>query len=403
MAGIMFPAYQKFYSAVSNLERFCVENCFFDNISCLDNFLSEYRNITFVLQKSIAHTDKKEIYIKNRDKYLEGCHWFVKKRNEVIKEKPFELEKHIDITKYYPDDKLQITYQRFTVESDETIEKLLNEVKEYINESTVEVFFSVVIKYYEKDNEDELFEKIIPGISIMSKFLKIMYDEIGEDCSLSKDLMNKTDKLVVKILSSNLKFSLDYIYYPEREEFERGTQMQMIIPGITNQDNFPLSKFLANPKLKGYGDLFEKFMILNLCIGKADLMPTFILIYRNNKVSLESFNSDIKTTFYRKINEVAALIKKGTVKEVIYMLTYTTVDFSQTNLVLSSKERIDSSLFDTLVFIRMNEKVQEECSFDGRKINDMSYIRSNIKNCRKKELYYGINNMRPILKAFKKL
>lgn len=80
MAGIMFPAYQKFYSALSNLERFCVENCFFDNVSCLDNFLSEYRNITFVLQKSIAHTDKKEFYSKNRDKYLKGCKWFVDKK-----------------------------------------------------------------------------------------------------------------------------------------------------------------------------------------------------------------------------------------------------------------------------------------------------------------------------------
>lgn len=54
MPGLLYPAYQKFYSAISCLERFRKEQDFFENISCLDTFFSEYRSITLVMQKSLT-------------------------------------------------------------------------------------------------------------------------------------------------------------------------------------------------------------------------------------------------------------------------------------------------------------------------------------------------------------
>lgn len=55
MPGILFPAYQKFYSAVSCLERFDKEQNFFDNISSLDNFFAEYtvRQVCFMSLYSV--------------------------------------------------------------------------------------------------------------------------------------------------------------------------------------------------------------------------------------------------------------------------------------------------------------------------------------------------------------
>lgn len=70
MPGILYAAYQKFYSALNCLERFDKEKDFFENISNLDGFFSEFRNITFVLQKAVAHTEYAPLYEKNRDKYL---------------------------------------------------------------------------------------------------------------------------------------------------------------------------------------------------------------------------------------------------------------------------------------------------------------------------------------------
>lgn len=82
MPGLLLSAYQKLYSALSNLERFDKEANFFDNISAIDNFFNEYRNITFVMQASLKHTDFFGAYERNRDLYLTD-HWFVEKRNET--------------------------------------------------------------------------------------------------------------------------------------------------------------------------------------------------------------------------------------------------------------------------------------------------------------------------------
>ena len=84
MPGLLFSAYQKFYSALSHLERFDKESNFFDNISAIDSFFNEYRNVTFVMQESLSHTEFFSAYEKNRDLFLTD-HWFVKKRNETIK------------------------------------------------------------------------------------------------------------------------------------------------------------------------------------------------------------------------------------------------------------------------------------------------------------------------------
>lgn len=89
--NLLYPAFQKFYSALNSLNRFSKEKNFFDNISSLDTFFSEFRNVTFVLQKSLANTQYISVYEKNRDKYLSEFRWFVEKRNEITKEHPFRL------------------------------------------------------------------------------------------------------------------------------------------------------------------------------------------------------------------------------------------------------------------------------------------------------------------------
>ena len=95
---LLYPAFQKFYSALSSLERFHKEKSFFENISSLDTFFSEFRNVTFVLQKSLAHTDYMRLYEDLREKYFSELKWFVETRNETTKQHPFELIKKIKIT-----------------------------------------------------------------------------------------------------------------------------------------------------------------------------------------------------------------------------------------------------------------------------------------------------------------
>lgn len=54
-------ALQKFYSAFENLKNFSINNDIVDNISAIDCFFSEFRNITFVLQKDFSDKNVKNI------------------------------------------------------------------------------------------------------------------------------------------------------------------------------------------------------------------------------------------------------------------------------------------------------------------------------------------------------
>ena len=115
--GLLYPALHKFYSALNSLEKFEKGTNFFDNISYLDNFFSEYRNITFVLQKSLANTLFMSSYKKLRDQYLvnDVGKWFIEKRNEVLKQQPFNLEKRIVISIYSSQNSLSLPELIFTI------------------------------------------------------------------------------------------------------------------------------------------------------------------------------------------------------------------------------------------------------------------------------------------------
>ena len=84
---LLLPAYQKLYAALANLERFNKGQDLYDNITCIDGFLSEFRNVTFVLQKSLAHTDYVSEYEALRDKYLKNaqCLWLLKNGMRYLK------------------------------------------------------------------------------------------------------------------------------------------------------------------------------------------------------------------------------------------------------------------------------------------------------------------------------
>ncbi|MEG0077449.1 MAG: hypothetical protein RR700_06375 [Anaerorhabdus sp.] len=92
----IYNSWQKFYSSLSHLERFSKDNDFFSNVSNLDSFFSEFRNVTFVLQKSLSNSPYIELYKNYRDMYLTD-RWFVLKRNEITKEAPFPLKGELDI------------------------------------------------------------------------------------------------------------------------------------------------------------------------------------------------------------------------------------------------------------------------------------------------------------------
>ena len=157
---ILSPALQKYYSALKSLSDFGFGDSFFDDVSSLDTFFSEFRNITFVIQKGLKTEKNKKTYEDLRDTLLSGdtLKWFVETRNKTTKQKPFSLKKELIVDLYLPQGITRLTHKNLTVDFDDTFDKALESIKSiFINKlGLVEIFFSVKIRFIENDSEVEL-------------------------------------------------------------------------------------------------------------------------------------------------------------------------------------------------------------------------------------------------------
>lgn len=191
--------------------------------------MSEYRNVTFVIQKSLAHTNLLSIYEETRDEFLSGDlgKWFVGKRNEVLKEHPFKLQKVVKVTIYDSLSTLKITSQKFTAEDDADYSSLIEDVRLLLKDNgRIETSFSVEFIYKEFESEANLFDKLLPGVSNIYKFLCALNQKIGDNSKLFHDIMNKVGKLnILKVNRTDL-FVEDYVYYSSNDNFERGSRIE---------------------------------------------------------------------------------------------------------------------------------------------------------------------------------
>lgn len=158
MPGLLYPAYQKLYSAVQNLKRFSKENSFFDNISSLDSFFSEYRSTTLVLQESLAHTPYLDLYKKHSDGIWDP--FFNAQRVKTIHQHPSEYKKSVDITVYLPNKKASVISKEYTIENDVPLNILIDSLKSFfLSIDPVEVFFSAGFCFIELDSGSNLWGK----------------------------------------------------------------------------------------------------------------------------------------------------------------------------------------------------------------------------------------------------
>lgn len=399
--GLLFPAYQKLYSALNNLEKFEKGSNFFDNISYLDNFISEYRNVTFMIQKSLAHTDYLSIYEKNRDQYLKNdvCKWFIDKRNEVLKEQPFELEKKIRIVIYTNKENLVLPELTFTIENDVEYSSLIDSMKEYFGSlKLVEVMFSAEFSFFEKGQTIELYDNIISGINNMKLFMQAMKMELNENCILSEQLETKIKALNFHRLPKNMLLTDDYVYYSRKESFEKAARAEIYL-GDTKS---PITKFVK--MIPDSKDLFDNFIIMHLVTFnlQKQLMPTCLIVYNDEKMKFISFESTIKTTTYRKLYEIANQIETENIKEVYYVGEMYVYPNNEDILNLESSERINYKSSESLIFFKSSQDlVTKSYSFDSDKVYDPKYVGFILGGSQN-----TINNlafMMPVINEFKKL
>ena len=302
MGDLLLPAYQKLYAALQSLERFSKGQDLFENIACIDSFLSEFRNVTFVLQKSLAHTEYISEYYVLRDKYLKNddCSWLVDKRNQVTKENPFNLEKSFVLTLYLPNGAGVFPTDPYTIEDEEDYSSIIEMVKRVIEGiPSIEVFFSVEFVYREIGSE--MLEELNQTID-------------GEVSKTRETVLEKINDFHFHRAPKDFWFIDDYVFYRKDHVFEKGTRCEMIMPynpessykvlcnmvGIKNEGNYVEETFRA----------FELMHIATFTMQKK-LMPTIMTLKNDGTVAIVSYDASIKTTTYRKINEIAREIRNG--------------------------------------------------------------------------------------------
>lgn len=408
MPGLLYPAYQKLYSALSSLERFNKETNFFDNISAIDSFFTEYRNITFVMQSSLKHTNYFDTYMRNRDKYLTD-HWFVDKRNETIKQKPFDLVKEIKITLYLPFGGFHISQKNYSVENDVPLDTIVSDLKEMLSHvDEFEVCFSVSFSFHEAGSDVDLIDRIMQGITSMKKFMEAMEHDIGEECALCHQLKEKIGKIHIADIPKDFLLVNDYTYYPDKDIFDRAERSSAIISldGEKVARRLPLSSITQSKYFNYDGTAFGNFTLMHAMLRAItpglDIMPAIMVVYSDNTYDLDAFAADMKTTMYRKISDVTQLVKQQDVTEVCYEGLYSSVPIQQ-DTPRTSRERIQQSTSDFLVCASIDKELNEkEYCFDGKAMEHMEYVACVMNNGFKNKLDISATNLFPIWYAFKR-
>ena len=405
MTSLLYPAYQKYYSALRSLQAFSAESSFFDNIASLDGFFSEYRSVTLVLQASLAHTQYKEVYERFPKESWDP--FFNEQRVKSVHRHPIEFSKTIKIDLYYPDGSADLVEKKFSVDDDKLLSEQMNEMRRTFEQfGSTEVFFSARFSFTEKDSGQDIWDKLVDGLFMMKRFMDYVYSEIGEKCPICEELRKKIDLIDPTHLPEDFVSVIDYVYYPKTGEFERADRSAVVL-GLENGriERMPIKQFgsmlIFGPQLS----LFEKFVMVHLPIASGKLMPAIMTVYDDDTFSFDVFGSSIKTTFYRKINEKAKEIIGGTVREVFLMIVYVFINVGAADAAeMTAPERARAASGECLSFFRLGADLRNiELNFDLRRVHEPEYILSKLNKGMSNAAMIGNRNMIPIINAFKSL
>ena len=245
--SLLLPALQKFYNALRNINQFSSDNSFYDNIGCIDNFLSEYRSVTLALQTSLGGNNN-PLYLKNLNEILlkdeNVSKWLNAQRVEVVHKHPFKLKKILRLVIYDAADSAVLRKYEQTTEHEEPIGDYFEDIRKTFSSIRVaDIYFSAQYLFANADDEKEvnIFNFIDKGILAMWHFLHAMKVDINDDNDETKMLMEKIDSIVSKLPHKRMLDELDYCYYKSSDCFERAEGYTLILP----ENRFPVD-FLMN-------------------------------------------------------------------------------------------------------------------------------------------------------------
>ncbi len=323
---LMCSSYQKLYSALKSLENFNNNQEFCDMVSSLDTFFSELRNITFVLQKNIAHTEYNDIYSILCEQFLKNdtkMTWFVDKRNETTKENSFNLTKQVIVDVYEYGIANTILEDTYTFDNWENAKMLEQEIKSKLKNKLKVPEWYLSVKFIFKENQQEIniMDRIKYGINKFCDFLMEFENHIKNNfsckhCNYLKGKIKEIFLLIIAEFDLNVK---DFEYHSETNSLVYqgfidilGIDKLKSIPFLDMDVRLPINNDnLLFYQSKSMIDNFKNFINLHsimYMMQKKHLIPIFLIFYNDNTISMKHCLAQSKSTYYRKINEIAKQI-----------------------------------------------------------------------------------------------
>jgi len=406
---ITYPVLQKYYNALKQLDDLNIESNLFESISKVDAFFSEFRSITFVMQKAFNTPELKKYYEEKRDIYFSGdeMRWFVSQRNIVQKEEPFKLEKNIRVDVYHSGGGITLTDDRMTIDNEKNLDEVFEELKTVLAkiEKFADVYFTVILSFRENGQEVDIYEKLKKGIIVMNDFISVVLTDYPCSYKSCQELRKRANDLLTRVIYKDISFIWDCSL--ENGEIVVG---QIVETYMGMNDGIPMAFHEIRTPLKGgfYDSengcevtIFQKFASSHVFIyktSKSEIMPVFMIIYEDDTFSISPFVATSKATFYRMVSRVAKNVREKGGKAVFYAGEFYTYPI----------EKIVEIQKPYLERIQMSEKVVYSCvmiskqfsqilsiDIDVSRIDDLEYVRDCILNPQATDNSY-INWLAPI-------
>lgn len=402
-------SYQKFYSSLLSLKEFIDSKDFFVMVSSLDKFFSEYRNITFVLQKSISGLDYDNMYEQLNKKYIINNEnkWLKDKRNEVLKEEPFNLQKIIFVNVYLWGKSNNIIKNKYSFENWDDAEELTNQIKKKLKfYNSPEIYLSVQIIFKEKNKEIDIMEYIQLGINNMLSFLEEFELERDANCDNCEKLKSRIFELIGNIKFQNKMFERDYEYIPRTNVLEEKSIMEVM--GKIGTSILDLSERRMAVKenfffkdIDTLDKMFEKFIAMHTLIyamQKRYIMPAIFVFYNDDTFSVDSFLAESKSTIYRKINNIASKIERDSIIAVFVVWESYFMNVNNINMNDTYENRVKNSE-TKLCFYYIDKRLNEKSTMiDSKLIQDddnlHKVVRQAISNISNDMKWYLFSSLR---------
>ena len=410
----MYPALQKFYNALKHLKQFETDNSFFDNIGCIDSFLSEFRSSTLTLQASLGDS-KHPDYIKNLNEYLlkdeKIAKWMNDQRVTVVHRHPFSLKKILRVVIYDSGNAVEFVKYEQTLEKEDPIGNYLEEIRNTIfSKLSPEIHFSVEYVFVDEEDTDEIsiFDFIERGVVAMWQFLHAMKNDLEDNSNVATTLMREIDSMVQSLPSRWAIDVVDYCYYRSDNRFERGWTLMIALPHVRIPTIYLIEQVKQlSAKVE---TSYEAFMYLHTLVyieQKHHILNTFCIVFEDGTYQIIAFAASIRTTMYRYINRVANLISKDKVVEV-YLVTetvrYSGVDMQSLPvfLQLNYKERMPYRTKTFLTFYKITQLGEiEHVMMDADSLVDRLSVSVAMENSKNSQERSVIVMLTPIVESFK--